>query len=134
MERELIGANLRRARQALRLSQTAAAAVLGLSRQAVSASESGKRAITVEELWKAANLYRHPVEWFFKSHPIGADRDLEHVQRRSNAKRTQMLDQHDAYEIQNFWYDSRRGFRHNQRFITLGQSPKFPLRGVSAFP
>jgi len=82
-----LGANLRRARQTLRLSQTAVATVLGLSRQAISAAESGKRSITVDELYKAANLYRHPVEWFLKPALPHTAHDFEHVQRRTMCDR-----------------------------------------------
>jgi Zn-dependent peptidase ImmA (M78 family)/transcriptional regulator with XRE-family HTH domain len=102
MKREPMGESLRRARQSLRLSQTTVATYLGLSRQAVSASESGKRAITVAELLKLSDLYRLPPEAFLRPRPIPSQEDFDRVQRRANAVGEKPLDDHDVYEIAAF--------------------------------
>src|SRR2546426_284423 len=102
MKRAPIGDNLRRARQSLRLSQTAVATYLGLSRQAVSAAESGKRTITVDELIKLSHLYRLPPEAFLRPRPTPSQEDFARVQRRANASGEKPLDDHDVYEVKRF--------------------------------
>lgn len=99
MTREFIGTNLRRARQTLRLSQTTVANYLGLSRQAVSGAESGKRAITVDELLKLCDLYRVPLDSLIRPQPGPSPEDFSAVQRRANASGERALDDHDASEI-----------------------------------
>src|SRR5205823_3647913 len=99
MTREFIGTNLRRARQALRLSQTTVANYLGLSRQAVSGAESGKRAITVDELLKLSDLYRVSLDFLIRPQPGPSAEDLSAVQRRANASGEKQLDEHDISEI-----------------------------------
>ncbi len=103
MQRELIGENLKRARQALRLSQTTVGKEIGLSRQAISATESGKRDITVQELLKLANLYRLRVQSFFQHLSERSQTDLPRLQRRRNASvADRPLDDHDTQEIRSF--------------------------------
>jgi len=102
MTRQPIGENLRRARQSLRLSQTTVATHLGLSRQAVSAAESGKRAITVNELLKLSDLYRLPPETFLRARTKPSQDDFHRVQRRANASGAKPLDDHDVFEIAAF--------------------------------
>jgi Zn-dependent peptidase ImmA (M78 family)/transcriptional regulator with XRE-family HTH domain len=70
-----------------------------MSRQAVSATESGKRAITVEELLKLSDLYRLPVDTFLGRRAAERPRALPAIQRRENARRKEYLDDHDAQEI-----------------------------------
>jgi transcriptional regulator with XRE-family HTH domain len=103
MQRQRIGENLRHARQELRLSQSAVADEVGVSRQAVSAAESGKRAITVEELLKLANLYRRPLDFFLSAaRPALVDPPTQRIQRRENVRSREELDPHDAGEIHAF--------------------------------
>jgi Zn-dependent peptidase ImmA (M78 family)/transcriptional regulator with XRE-family HTH domain len=102
MDRALIGANLRHARQSLRLSQTTVASELGLSRQALSATESGKRAITVEELLQLANLYRLSPEVLLKSSAKPSREHFGPIQHRANASGAKPIDDHDAMEIASF--------------------------------
>src|SRR5437867_2476256 len=103
MQRQRIGENLRHARQELRLSQRTVADEVGVSRQAVSAAESGKRAITVEELLKLANLYRRRPDFFLSSTDSAAANAISpRIQRRENARAKNDLDAHDEAEIQSF--------------------------------
>lgn len=109
MRRELIGANLKLARQKLRLSQTAVAKYLSLSRQVVSATESGKRDMTVQELLALANLYRVPAESFLRPPSPRPRVNLDELQRRANAAGTEKpLDRHDLEEIAAFIEDLKR--------------------------
>lgn len=132
MTRAFIGENLRRARQSLRLSQTTVAGYVGLSRQAVSAAESGKRAITVDELLKLADLYRIPVEAFLRPQPAPSTEDLSKVQRRANASGEKPLDQHDVYEFATFINvlrdDAKRGV--NPRPAISAGTTSSPFRQI----
>src|SRR3989442_13704270 len=100
MQLGLIGENLKRARQRLRLSQTTVGQEIGLPRQAISALEAGKREITVPQLVKLANLYRLQIESFFKQQPVHDQAPLPHVERRKNQAKTEsVLDAFDRNEI-----------------------------------
>lgn len=107
MQLGLIGGNLKRARQSLRLSQTTVGGEIGLPRQAISALEAGKREITVPQLIKLANLYRLHVESFFKELQSLHDQGpLPHVERRRNQSKTEgTLDAFDQNEIRAFIQD-----------------------------
>lgn len=134
MKREPIGEHLRRARQSLRLSQTTVATYLGLSRQAVSAAESGKRAITVDELLKLSDLYRLPPEAFLRPQPRPSQEDFHRVQRRANASGEKPLDDHDGYEIAAFMDALRaEGGRQRTGARPMGNLPTIagPFRQLS---
>lgn len=109
MQLGLIGENLKRARQRLRLSQTTVGQEIGLPRQAISALEAGRREITVHQLVKLANLYRLQVESFFRQQQALSDQTpLPHVERRRNQSKTEStLDAFDRNEIQGFIQDLR---------------------------
>ncbi len=133
MERELIGENLRRARQALRLSQTTVGKEIGLSRQAVSATESGKRDITVQELIKLANLYRLRVESLFKHLSERSQTHVPRIQRRRNASLADRpLDDHDTQEIQAFIQTLQHApSTSTTRQLELTGAPRTPFRRLS---
>ncbi len=132
MTRELIGKNLRRARQSLRLSQMTVARYLGLSRQAVSAAESGKRAITVEELLKLSNLYRLAPDALLRPRSQPALDNLEGVQRRANASGEKPLDEHDAFEIAAF-IDALRKEAESAPESRKKERPRLSLRSHGPF-
>lgn len=103
MQLELIGANLKQARQSLRLSQTTVGKEIGLPRQAVSALESGKREITVPELVKLANLYRLRVESLLKTESSRESIHLPNLERRRRTSGVDdPLDEQDRKEIRAF--------------------------------
>lgn len=103
MQLGLIGANLKQARQNLRLSQTTVGKELGLPRQAISALEAGKREITFGQLLKLTNLYRLPLDFFLKPQQPRKAILLPHVERRRNASKSDRpLDHRDRREIQLF--------------------------------
>lgn len=103
MQLGLIGANLKQARQSLRLSQTTVGKELGLPRQAISALEAGKREITFAQLLKLTNLYRLPLDFFLKPQQPREAVPLPHVERRGNASKSDKpLDRRDRREIQLF--------------------------------
>ncbi len=134
MQRERIGENLRRARQELRLSQSTVAEELGVSRQAVSAAESGKRAITVEELLKLANLYRRPPDFFLNAASPGfVELSTSRIQRRENVRAKEDLDPHDRGEINRFtiWlqHEAGSGDRSRPGTITSG----LPREGLAPY-
>lgn len=109
MQLELIAANLKRARQSLRLSQTTVGKEIGLPRQGVSALESGKRELTLAQLATLANLYRIRVESFFKPQQPSAAVPLPHVERRRNvAKSEKSLEDRDRAEIHLFIEDLKK--------------------------
>lgn len=109
MQHELIGENLKRARQTLRLSQTTVGKELGLPRQAVSALEAGKREITVPQLLKLANLYRLPAESFLKPQEPHETFRLPPVERRGNASKSEEpLNHRDRREIYLFIQDLQK--------------------------
>src|SRR5207244_2794762 len=106
MQLALIGENLKRARQSLRLSQTTVGEEIGVPRQAISALEAGKREITVPQLIKLANLYRLQVESFFRQQSSHDQSPLPHVERRRNQTKTEgVLDAFDRNEIHTFVRD-----------------------------
>jgi transcriptional regulator with XRE-family HTH domain len=130
MQRQSIGENLRHARQELRLSQSTVADEVGVSRQAVSAAESGKRSITVEELLKLANLYRLPPNFFLSAdRPAFVDPPPERIQRRENVRSKDELDPHDAGEIRAFtlWLEKEA----NAGGVTGPVAPPFSRQGLS---
>jgi Zn-dependent peptidase ImmA (M78 family)/DNA-binding XRE family transcriptional regulator len=62
-----IGKRLQSARRALGLTQTAVAEQMGMVTSTVSAIESGKRAVTGEELYRFAQLLGRPVAYFLEA-------------------------------------------------------------------
>jgi Zn-dependent peptidase ImmA (M78 family)/DNA-binding XRE family transcriptional regulator len=104
MPPDLIGANLKHARQHLRLSQTTVGKEVGLPRQAISAIEAGKREVTIAVLVKLANLYRLQAGDILKAALAPPSTSLPGVQRRGPAG----LDDHDWRELQAFNEELRR--------------------------
>lgn len=64
VDRQILGARLREAREYLGLSQDEVAKYLGIPRTALSHIESGQRRIDALELKKVALLYKRPVAYF----------------------------------------------------------------------
>jgi Zn-dependent peptidase ImmA (M78 family)/transcriptional regulator with XRE-family HTH domain len=112
---------------------------LGLSRQAVSAAESGKRAITVEELLKLSNLYRLAPDALLRPRSHPTPDNLELVQRRANASGEKPLDEHDAFEIAAFMHALRTeaqrppesGKKERPRLSLRSHGPFRPLHEVA---
>lgn len=106
MPTDLIGANLKRARQHLRLSQTTVGKEVGLPRQAISAIEAGTREVTVALLVRLANLYRLEASEILKAVLAPPSTSLAGVQRRGPSEGG--LDEQDWRELQAFNEDLRR--------------------------
>ena len=135
MTGEFIVPNLRRARHALRLSQTAVAKHLGLSRQTFWGAESGRRAITVDELLKLADLYRVPVELLLRPQTEPTRDDCVRVKRRTDTPGDRALDAQDSAEIARFINalraERRRSRSHSTSGMDLGPGPFRPLAKVA---
>jgi Zn-dependent peptidase ImmA (M78 family)/transcriptional regulator with XRE-family HTH domain len=106
---KLIGANLKRARQTLRLSQTIVGKHIGVPRQGIAAIETGRRAVTVDQLLQLTNLLRRELQWFLEPPRRVEAFPQPHIQKRSNPGKSGVEpDQHDWYEIGAFDRDLRR--------------------------
>lgn len=92
-ERHLIASRLREAREALGLTQTDVATALGIPRTAVSALETGHRAVSGLEARRMARLYRRPVGWLLGGDPDPAVTDDLHAAtaRLGDADRERVL-------------------------------------------
>ncbi len=64
-----LGDRLRHSREYLGLSQSEVAAVLGISRPAISQIEAGRRKVSTLELAKLARLFGRPYEYFLGEVP-----------------------------------------------------------------
>lgn len=76
-----LGQRLQEARNNCRISQQAAADVLGVPRSAISLIESGNRSVSTVELAQLAELYRLPVADFFFGEAEGEDDPLVALRR-----------------------------------------------------
>lgn len=74
-----IGAKLKVAREAVRLSQEEVALHMGLPRPAISLVESGQRSVSSIELARFAELYRRPVSFF-----VQVERELSTTEEALN--------------------------------------------------
>jgi len=61
----ILAERLRETREYLGLSQQAVADHIGIARAAISAIESGRRKVEALELEKLAQLYKHPLGYFY---------------------------------------------------------------------
>lgn len=80
-EQQILGKRLREARENCRISQQAAAGVLGVPRSAISLIESGSRSVSTLELAHLAELYKRPVAEFFTQEAKGEDDPLVALHR-----------------------------------------------------
>jgi transcriptional regulator with XRE-family HTH domain len=64
VDRQVLGAKLKDAREYLELSQDEVARVLDLPRPAISLIEAGQRKVEAIELQKLADLYQRPIGFF----------------------------------------------------------------------
>jgi len=71
--RELLGQELARHRQSVKMTQAAAATKLGWSRPKLIAMEAGKQAVTVDQLWALADLYGYDICSFFPANWYGKE-------------------------------------------------------------
>src|SRR4051812_41182345 len=96
-----LGRCLQEARKRVRLSQTAVATQLKVTRQVVSAYESGKRSVTTEELQLLCNLFRvYPNDLLGFTRPVDSLL-MNSIDFRMN-KRGEALTEHDRHEIEEF--------------------------------
>ena len=83
VDRQMLGARLREAREYLGLSQDEVAKYLNIPRTALSHIESGQRRIDALELKKLAQLYKRPVVYFTgeSQADAGMSEDVAHLAR-----------------------------------------------------
>lgn len=96
-----LGRCLQEARKRVRLSQTAVASELKVTRQVVSAYESGKRSVSAEELQLLCNLFRvfpNDLFGFTKPHDPLMTNSIDF---RMN-KKSESLTEHDRHEVEEF--------------------------------
>jgi transcriptional regulator with XRE-family HTH domain len=74
-EQQLVGKQLRTARETLGLTQDDVAGVLGIPRTSVIAMEAGRRNVTALELRRLARLYRRSVQWLLGEEEAAAEVD-----------------------------------------------------------
>lgn len=95
-KRKLI-ARLKEAREYIGASQDKVAALIGVSRSAVSEMESGKRSVSAVELKKLSKLYQRSVSWFTDDLVQGVPADVEYLARTASD-----LSDNDRIELQRF--------------------------------
>jgi transcriptional regulator with XRE-family HTH domain len=74
-EQQVVGKQLRTARETLGLTQDDVAGVLGIPRTSVIAMEAGRRNVTALELRRLARLYRRSVQWLLAEEEAPAEVD-----------------------------------------------------------
>lgn len=96
-----LGRRLQEARKRVRLSQTAVAGVLGVTRQVVSAFESGRRGVSAQELEILSNLFRvYPNKFLGFTRPPTRPH-LASLETRMNQGKF-ALSEHDSGEVLDF--------------------------------
>jgi Zn-dependent peptidase ImmA (M78 family)/transcriptional regulator with XRE-family HTH domain len=133
-ESELIGANLKRARQSLRLSQTSVGTYVGIPRQGLAAIEAGRRAVTVSQLLKLANLLRRELKWFLEAPALPKTASSARIQRRSNQGQLGVEpDEFDWHEIHLFEQELRSYPRLAANSAWPKRPSANPIRPVALF-
>jgi len=83
-DRKALGERLREAREYLGLSQDQVASFMGISRSALSLTETGQRKVDALELKKLAELYKRPVGHFTgeATEEFSFGTDVKHLARK----------------------------------------------------
>jgi DNA-binding XRE family transcriptional regulator len=100
-QRQMVAARLRETREYLGLSQEEVAAVLGLSRPAITNMESGSRKVEAVELDQLAKLYGTTVAFLLHGDKKSASSDAE-SKVAFYARTLQGLSQKDLEEVARF--------------------------------
>ncbi|MCL6558608.1 MAG: helix-turn-helix domain-containing protein [Firmicutes bacterium] len=87
-----IGANIKRAREEMRLSQAELGSMLGVTATAVNYYEKGKRKIDIDDLYRLSIITEKPLEYFLEDGRGKHKGDAKHLSKEKTGKILDLID------------------------------------------